>query len=270
MTDSSSTHSEESTTLLLLGGTGEAQQLATLLITAGMDVIYSIVGNVRVPSLPCRVVTGGFSQFGSMATFVQKNGVQGIVDSTHPYADKISLAAWQTAQETDIPYWRFHRPAWQPEVGDCWIGFRDWMALLLLLKSYRSVLFTVGQLPPLVLAACVEMSKATGQKQWLRTAIKPEHTLPESMHWIQAIGPFDLSSERDLLASYHIDVVVSKNSGGDATSAKIQAARVRGIPILMLDRPHRIIVCEEFTSLIECAEAILKENNVKNNFKRNL
>jgi precorrin-6A/cobalt-precorrin-6A reductase len=52
-----------------------------------------------------------------------------------------------------------------------------------------------------------------------------------------AKGPFDLNSERELLLQYRIQAIVSKNSGGEATYAKILAARELGLPIVMIQRP---------------------------------
>ena len=50
-------------------------------------------------------------------------------------------------------------------------------------------------------------------------------------------GPFSLQSERSLLQEYKIGAIVSKNSGGDATYAKIIAARELGITVVMVQRP---------------------------------
>jgi precorrin-6A/cobalt-precorrin-6A reductase len=50
-------------------------------------------------------------------------------------------------------------------------------------------------------------------------------------------GPFDLDAERSLLVDHQIDLVVSKNSGGAATAAKLAAARELGIAVVMVDRP---------------------------------
>ncbi|NUS52718.1 MAG: precorrin-6A reductase, partial [Nocardioidaceae bacterium] len=38
--------------VLLLGGTGEARELAALLVGDGVDVVSSLAGRVRSPRLP--------------------------------------------------------------------------------------------------------------------------------------------------------------------------------------------------------------------------
>jgi precorrin-6A/cobalt-precorrin-6A reductase len=50
-------------------------------------------------------------------------------------------------------------------------------------------------------------------------------------------GPFALADERELLHRYRIGAIVSKNSGGEATYAKMLAARALGIPVVMVERP---------------------------------
>lgn len=49
-------------------------------------------------------------------------------------------------------------------------------------------------------------------------------------------GPFSVDNERSLLRQYKIGAIVSKNSGGDATYAKIIAARELAIPVVMIQR----------------------------------
>ncbi len=48
---------------------------------------------------------------------------------------------------------------------------------------------------------------------------------------------FSLENERKILINYQIDTIVSKNSGGNATYAKIIAARELGITVVMVKRP---------------------------------
>jgi precorrin-6A/cobalt-precorrin-6A reductase len=50
-------------------------------------------------------------------------------------------------------------------------------------------------------------------------------------------GPFTVAGERALIARHRIDVIVSKSSGGDSTSAKLAAARECALPVVMIRRP---------------------------------
>ena len=57
-----------------------------------------------------------------------------------------------------------------------------------------------------------------------------------SVDYLLARGPFAVEDEVCLLRQHLIDVIVSKNSGGEATYAKIAAARALGLPVVMVDR----------------------------------
>ncbi len=50
-------------------------------------------------------------------------------------------------------------------------------------------------------------------------------------------GPFSLEPETALLREHAVEVLVSKNSGGPGTYAKIEAARALGLPVVMVERP---------------------------------
>ncbi|MDT0565598.1 precorrin-6A/cobalt-precorrin-6A reductase, partial [Pseudomonas aeruginosa] len=54
---------------------------------------------------------------------------------------------------------------------------------------------------------------------------------------IGARGPFSLDGERALFERLACDVLVSKNSGSQATQPKLQVAREMGLPVLVLARP---------------------------------
>ena len=51
-------------------------------------------------------------------------------------------------------------------------------------------------------------------------------------------GPFTVEEETKLLRAQKIDVLVTKNSGGTATYAKITAARQLCLPVIMIERPQ--------------------------------
>ena len=234
--------------LLILGGTAEAKQLAKSLLKKNVPLVYSIAGLVRHPDLNCEIISGGFTRFGGLNNYIKQQRITAILDVTHPYAVKMSATAMQCA----LPYWRFERPAWQPTADDNWIEFNGNSDLLALLQDKRSVMFTTGQIDQTLTNGLPQ-----GQKQLLRTAIKPTVDLSMDMKWIQAIGPFDLTDELDLMNDHCIDALVSKNSGGAATQAKLVAARVLGIPVYMKKRPELIKATNTFNDLIACERFVL-------------
>jgi precorrin-6A/cobalt-precorrin-6A reductase len=66
--------------------------------------------------------------------------------------------------------------------------------------------------------------------------VDPPLALP-SAAYITGRGPFAESDERALLLQHRIEVIIAKNSGGQASYAKIAAARALGVPVIMLRRP---------------------------------
>ena len=54
---------------------------------------------------------------------------------------------------------------------------------------------------------------------------------------IYAKGPFQFEEDKEILLNYKINKVIAKNSGGNGARAKIDAARVLKIPVVMIDRP---------------------------------
>ena len=222
--------------LLLLGGTGDARHLAADLTARGITLIYSIAGLVRQPALDCEIFSGGFTQVGGLDAFVHDRRVSAILDATHPYAVRMSTQALASARACGLPCWRFQRPGWQAQIGDDWHLFSDWPQLLVALADKRSVFLSAGQPDQYSLTILADYQHR-GQRQLLRTATEPSFTPPGTMRWHKATGPFALADELQLLRDHHIDAVVSKNSGGHATAAKLVAARSLGIPVFMLQRP---------------------------------
>ncbi|MBX2858300.1 MAG: precorrin-6A/cobalt-precorrin-6A reductase [Cellvibrionaceae bacterium] len=244
--------------LLILGGTADGRYLAEFFYQQGLTVIYSVAGLVRRPEVNCQIVSGGFTQFGGLREYIQQQRVAALLDITHPYAKTMSNTALEAARACGVPCWRFHRAAWQSQPGDRWRCFSHWSELAANLAVYRRVLLTCGQLTQQQLALLAAYGH---QQQWLRTACKPSIALPRSVHWIKAIGPFALQDERQLLHTRAIDVLVSKNSGGEATAAKLQAAREFAIPVMMLDRPVLPDADQTFYTRQQCKSYVLNRFN---------
>lgn len=211
-------------------------QLAQRLIAQQQRLTYSIAGLVRQPDLACPIISGGFSQFGGMARYIEAEGISRVLDATHPYATQISQHALAATSECGIPYWRLQHTSWQADEDDHWQSFLDWEHLLPVLKAYRHIFLSHGRIDAEQLAQLAAIRK-TGQRFYLRTAIKPSIDLPDWLESRIAIGPFSYQDELSLFQRLGIDLLVSKNSGGEMTYGKIQAARDLQMPVFMLQRP---------------------------------
>lgn len=244
--------------ILVVGGTADGRYLASELDALGVDVIYSIAGIVRKATLPCAVVSGGFSQFGGLEKFVLDNDITHLVDATHPFAQKMSNKIAQVSNILLLPAIRFHRKAWQKTAQDNWIEVTQWPELIEKLAHHQSLFITAGQVTQTVL----DQLAAQAQHLLLRTAMPVKITLPNNVTWIKAIGPFELEHEKQLIAQYKIDAIISKNSGGESTYAKIQAAAEVGIPVYQFKRPELLATayqCDDQKSCIALLFALSEQ-----------
>lgn len=220
-------------TILVLGGTREGKQIAEQLYKQGLPVIYSIAGLVRIPALPCPVISGGFRQFGGLATYLHQQGIMAVIDATHPFAQQMTFTAIEVTHQFGIGYWRFQRPAWQAGDEDHWYDCRDWQAVIGHCQSGSNIFLSCGQL------TFDQLQQLPSHANYLyRTAVSLTQSIPAHIRWQQGIGPFDFQQELALLIHHSIDMLVTKNSGGEFTAAKLLAARHLGLPVLMLSRPE--------------------------------
>jgi precorrin-6A/cobalt-precorrin-6A reductase len=71
----------------------------------------------------------------------------------------------------------------------------------------------------------------------LRSVEPPDGPLPRACEVLLARGPFTVADEVALMAGRRVDVLVTKDSGGRSTEAKLTAARELGVPVVMIARP---------------------------------
>ena len=222
--------------LLLLGGTGEALSLAEQLQdVAEVETISSLAGRTRKPVLPPGTVrVGGFGGIGGLVEYLTGNKITLLVNATHPYAAEMSLNALRAHQVTGVPMLRFIRPEWIRDPVDVWIRTPHIAAAADVCRWYgKQILLTIGS------QEVAHFSKVETARFFLRLVDSPVTAVPlRDYKLIEARGPFNLNDERRLMLENGIDLIVSKNSGGSATYAKILASRELSIPVVMIDRPE--------------------------------
>lgn len=233
--------------LLLLGGVTEALAIAR---TLGPQHIYSLAGVGRVPTdLNCQVRVGGYGGAEGLTQFIKDQGIELLLDATHPYAAQISQNAATAAQQSGIPCWALRRPAWQAQAGDDWREVSDWAELIEALKPFQRPLFTLGREP------LQHLDEIPPEQFWTLRALEV-YPGNERCEVIGARGPFFIEDEHALFERRQIDVLISKNSGSSATEPKLEVARERGVPVLILKRPVLPGVEREFGSVVEVLDAL--------------
>lgn len=219
--------------LLILGGTFEARQLAEALAER-VEAIVSLAGRTADPAaLAGHVRIGGFGGAAGLARFLAEERIDLLIDATHPFAARISAHAYDACRAAHVPRLQVLRPPWQPRPRDLWVGVPDAEdAAAILPRIGRRVLLTVGRQE---LAAFARVPKVHFVVRLIEPPSEPL-PLPEA---VVVLGrpPFTAEAERALMAEQRIDVLVSKNSGGLATAAKLHAARDLGVKMVMIDRP---------------------------------
>ncbi len=221
--------------ILILGGTGEARELAAALDDAGIAVISSLAGRVSNPRLPRgEVRSGGFGGPGALAGWLREHEVDAVVDATHPFAQRISASAAAACPAADVPLLRLERPGFSERAGDRWHRAADLAAAAALVPALGTrALLTTGRQG---LAAFARVDDA-----WflVRCVDQPAPPLPARHELLLDRGPYTREGELALIDRHAIDLVVTKDSGGDMTVAKLDAARERGLPVIVVQRPPR-------------------------------
>ncbi|MFD0032151.1 cobalt-precorrin-6A reductase [Streptomyces sp. NPDC127172] len=237
--------------VLILGGTTEARRLAQALTAGhpGWRVTSSLAGRVARPVLPeGEVRTGGFGGADGLARALRELQVDALIDATHPFAGTISFHAAQAAATAHVPLLALRRPGWVPAPGDDWHHVNSLEEAATALPSLGTRAFlTVGRLglPPFASIDDVHFL--------IRSVDAPEPPLPPHSEVLLDRGPFTPEGERELLRTRHIDVLVTKDSGGEATAPKLVAAREARIPVLVVRRPQ---VPAGVTAVGSVAEAV--------------
>lgn len=220
--------------ILLLGGTAEGRELAVLLQAEGVRFVSSLAGRVAQPRLPVGAVQiGGFGGVPGLRAYLAEQRVTAVVDATHPFAEGMSRNAAAACAADDIPLLRLERPGWSSAPGADewhWVADHDEAATLAASLGDRPFL-TVGRQALGQFVGPLERHHAVA-----RVVDSPNVVLPASWTLILSRGPYSVESERAVFDEHHIDVLVTKDSGGTYTWAKMQVAAETETPVVIVRR----------------------------------
>jgi precorrin-6A/cobalt-precorrin-6A reductase len=211
--------------------------LARELEARGRGVLISLAGRTGAPRLPSTATqlrVGGFGGVEGLAHELRRHECPLLIDATHPFAIRMAQNAVAAASLAQVPHIRLLRPPWTPLPGARWheVDDLEQAAIQLRESGLRRALLSIG-------------SNQTGAFAYINNlelvvrSIEPLASTPKNATVILARGPFTVDAELGLLQEHRIDVLVTRNSGGQATQAKLEAARRLGIPMIIIRRPEQ-------------------------------
>ncbi len=187
----------------------------------------ALAGRVREPVLPVgEVRIGGFGGAQRLREWLHANGIDAVVDATHPFAARMSANAAAACAAAGVAHLVLARPPWPRE--------SHWRSVASVADAVpivgERVFLTIGRQG----VGAFERSPA-----WflIRSIDPPTAPLPAHHELLLARGPFTVDDEAQLIARHRIDTLVTKNSGGPQTVAKLAAARAAGIAVVVVERP---------------------------------
>jgi precorrin-6A/cobalt-precorrin-6A reductase len=217
--------------VLLLGGTAEGRELARHL-HPHVDIISSLAGRVPDPALPVGPVRiGGFGGVDGLRRWLHDERIDAVVDATHPFAATMTAHAAQVCRELAMPHLVLARPPWDP--GGAIVVASDIDASETVAEQgYSRVFLTTGR-------SGVKAFADSDAWFLIRAVTEPDNaSLPRHHQLVLSRGPYRYDDEMQLLTQHRVEALVTKNSGGDMTRSKLDAAAALDVPVVMVARPQ--------------------------------
>jgi precorrin-6x reductase len=239
--------------ILVLGGTAEARELCAALVRLNQEVTLSLAGRTTDPEIPegCAVRIGGFGGVEFLAAYIQGEAFDRVVDATHPYAVQMSANAARAAETTGVPLVRLTRPGWVEPQYAFWRWMPDFDSAAAELPAGSRAFLTIGH-------RGLEPFYARNDCTFLIRTIEMPDWLPPHCWAIQTRPPYYVSTETELMRNEKITHLVTKDSGGVQTEAKLYAAQKLGLSTIVIQRPVKPEV-REYNSIGRAIAALRLE-----------
>ena len=220
--------------VLLLAGTAEARHLAYAL--SRESYIVMTVSLARPEHRPHQygwpVRIGGWGEEAAYRDYLIREGIDAVIDATHPFATEMAIRTARIAPELGISAIRFLRPAWMPTAHDNWTFLNVPEEAADHMPVNATVFLATGR------RDLDRFANLGHRRVFCRVRSKSSSPFPfENGGYEVRRGPITVDDEIDLFDELKVDWIVTRNSGGQGGWPKLEAARVMGIPVAMLRRP---------------------------------
>lgn len=229
--------------ILLFGGTTEGREIACYLEENRISSFVSVASDYGKQVLPpmefCRVLRGRMDA-GEMKRFIMENGIELVVDATHPYAVEVSENIKNAVAETRVSYVRIVREKEEAVPDGKYFDTAETLTEYLN-TTEGNVLVTTGS------KELGEFRAVKDFKERIYARVLPvENVVKQCLemgfdkaHIITGQGPFSQKENEECLRKIHGKFLVTKDTGTvGGFPQKIAAARNAGAGILILKRPE--------------------------------
>ena len=224
--------------VLLFGGTGEGRALAEWMLARGLDATVCVATEYGETLLPdgMKVHVGRLDTDGMAA--LMADGYTLVIDATHPYAVEVTENIRAASERTGLPYLRLLRQSDGEDL--CHKAENMAVAAEMLERLPGNVLLTTGSKEldhfarPGLRERCFPrvLPMADSLERCLALGFPPKNIICMQ-------GPFTKEMNVATLHQFHIDTLVTKDTGGyGGFRAKAEAAKEAGCALLVVERPR--------------------------------
>ena len=220
--------------ILIIGGTREGNKLADFFQSHNYNYIISYAGIVeQVNEKKFKKRIGGFGGKNGIIDYIQNNKITHIIDASHPFSKTISLNTFSACKLLKTPLIALYRKPWYKQKKDNWIRVKSFSESTNYLKGRpKNIFLAIGK-------KYLNLYTNFDQHFYLLRLLenKEKKKFFTNQKCILSRGPFNVETDKKILAKYNIELIISKNSGGDGAYSKIIAGRELKIPVIMISRP---------------------------------
>lgn len=241
--------------ILVFGGTTEGRIVASVLNKAGKKFFYSTKRDIPCDDLENVVHLHGAMDIESMHCFCKENGVKLIIDAAHPFAEMLHDTITMVSESLHLPVLRYEPKFHKREDDMLWFNSFDEALVYLEKKKVNRLLAftgvnTIEKLRPFweKKECWVRIINSDVSREDARKTGFPEDKL---IYFSAEVG-----DEMALLNRIKPDCILTKESGvAGYFERKVEAARLYGVEIIVIKRPH---LSDNF-ELVETEEELEKK-----------